>query len=166
MARARNGEEITRRSIERDLPPDPLRPTGPSLVDDLGVSRDSVCEAVKPPPGFVEVRQGYGPAGDPRSGGPPSCEAPIRSGRVRGARATGGPGRVRNALKRREPIGRAGAVRAPAAAKHHQALVHAPADDAPRAGHRHFGGVGHQVGGGPYGGFGEARPAAAEPVPA
>ncbi|SEP01533.1 FadR/GntR family transcriptional regulator [Amycolatopsis saalfeldensis] len=66
MARPQRSEEITKRIIdliiERDLPPGAPMPTELSLMDDIGVSRNSIREAIKALQalGIVEIRHGYG----------------------------------------------------------------------------------------------------------
>lgn len=66
MARPQRNAEITDRIIdliiERQLPPGAPMPTELSLMDDLGVGRNSLREAVKALQawGIVEVRHGYG----------------------------------------------------------------------------------------------------------
>jgi len=66
VARLQRNDEITKRIIdlivEQALPPGAPLPTELSLMDDLGVSRNSIREAVKALQalGIVEVRHGYG----------------------------------------------------------------------------------------------------------
>ncbi|WP_020658465.1 FadR/GntR family transcriptional regulator [Amycolatopsis benzoatilytica] len=66
MARPQRSEEITKQIIDlivdRQLPTGAPMPTELSLAEDLGVSRNSVREAVKALQalGIVEVRHGYG----------------------------------------------------------------------------------------------------------
>ncbi len=66
MARPQRSEEITQRIIdliiERELPPGAPMPTELSLMEDIGVSRNSVREAIKALQalGIVEIRHGYG----------------------------------------------------------------------------------------------------------
>ncbi|MBB4684294.1 FadR/GntR family transcriptional regulator [Amycolatopsis jiangsuensis] len=66
MARPQRSEEITKRIIDlivdRALPPGAPMPTELSLAEDIGVSRNSVREAVKALQALdiVEVRHGYG----------------------------------------------------------------------------------------------------------
>lgn len=66
MARPRRSETITKAIVdlivERDLPPGAPMPTELSLMDDIGVSRNSIREAIKALQalGIVEVRHGYG----------------------------------------------------------------------------------------------------------
>ncbi|GAA3523833.1 FadR/GntR family transcriptional regulator [Amycolatopsis ultiminotia] len=66
VARAQRSEEITKRIIdlivERRLPPGAPMPTELSLAEAIGVSRNSIREAVKALQalGIVEIRHGYG----------------------------------------------------------------------------------------------------------
>ena len=66
MARPPRSEEITQRIIdlivERELPAGAPMPTELSLMEDLGVSRNSIREAIKALQalGIVEIRHGYG----------------------------------------------------------------------------------------------------------
>ncbi|MEU4668077.1 FadR/GntR family transcriptional regulator [Amycolatopsis sp. NPDC023774] len=66
MARPQRSEEITKRIIDliidRDLPPGAPMPTELSLMEDIGVSRNSIREAIKALQalGIVEIRHGYG----------------------------------------------------------------------------------------------------------
>ncbi|WP_328456342.1 MULTISPECIES: FadR/GntR family transcriptional regulator [unclassified Amycolatopsis] len=66
MARPQRSEEITKRIIdlivERELPPGAPMPTELSLMEDIGVSRNSIREAIKALQalGIVEIRHGYG----------------------------------------------------------------------------------------------------------
>ncbi|QRP43560.1 FadR/GntR family transcriptional regulator [Amycolatopsis sp. FDAARGOS 1241] len=66
MARPQRSEEITKQIIDliidRDLPPGAPMPTELSLMDDIGVSRNSIREAIKALQalGIVEIRHGYG----------------------------------------------------------------------------------------------------------
>jgi DNA-binding FadR family transcriptional regulator len=66
LARLQRSEEITKQIIdliiERALPPGAPMPTELSLMDDIGVSRNSIREAIKALQalGIVEIRHGYG----------------------------------------------------------------------------------------------------------
>lgn len=66
MARRQRNEEITKRIIdlivERELPPGAPMPTELDLMNDIGVSRNSIREAMKSLQalGIVEIRHGYG----------------------------------------------------------------------------------------------------------
>ena len=66
MARPQRSDEITKRIIDlivdRGLPPGAPMPTELSLMDDIGVGRNSIREAIKALQalGIVEVRHGYG----------------------------------------------------------------------------------------------------------
>ncbi|UQS26658.1 FCD domain-containing protein [Amycolatopsis thermalba] len=66
MARPQLGDEISKRIIdliiERDLPPGSPMPTELDLMADIGVSRNSIREAIRAlrALGIVEVRHGYG----------------------------------------------------------------------------------------------------------
>lgn len=66
LARPQRSEEITKRIIDliidRDLPPGAPMPTELSLMEDIGVSRNSIREAIKALQalGIVEIRHGYG----------------------------------------------------------------------------------------------------------
>lgn len=66
LARPQRNDEITQRIIdlivERELPPGAPMPTELSLMEDIGVGRNSIREAVKSLQalGIVEVRHGYG----------------------------------------------------------------------------------------------------------
>jgi DNA-binding FadR family transcriptional regulator len=66
LARPQRSEEITKRIIdliiERALPPGAPMPTELSLMEDIGVSRNSIREAIKALQalGIVEIRHGYG----------------------------------------------------------------------------------------------------------
>ncbi len=66
LARPQRSEEITKRIIdliiERALPPGSPMPTELSLMEDIGVSRNSIREAIKALQalGIVEIRHGYG----------------------------------------------------------------------------------------------------------
>jgi DNA-binding FadR family transcriptional regulator len=66
LARPQRNDEITKRIIdlivEQDLPPGAPMPTELSLMDDIGVSRNSIREAIKSLQalGIVEIRHGYG----------------------------------------------------------------------------------------------------------
>jgi DNA-binding FadR family transcriptional regulator len=66
LARPQRSEEITRRIIDliidRAMPPGAPMPTEVSLMEDIGVSRNSVREAIKALQalGIVEIRHGHG----------------------------------------------------------------------------------------------------------
>ncbi|GAB3885354.1 FadR/GntR family transcriptional regulator [Kibdelosporangium lantanae] len=66
MARPQRSEEITKRIIDliidRAMPPGAPMPTEVSLMEDIGVSRNSVREAIKALQalGIVEIRHGHG----------------------------------------------------------------------------------------------------------
>src|SRR5258706_3844681 len=66
VARPQRSDEIPKRIIDlivdRGLPPGAPMPTELSLMDDIGVGRNSIREAIKALQalGIVEVRHGYG----------------------------------------------------------------------------------------------------------
>ena len=106
MARLQRNEEITQRIIdlivEQALPPGAPLPTELSLMDDLGVSRNSIREAIKALQalGIVEVRHGYGTFVG--SGGSAALQTWLLfRTRVRG---TTDVGRLRDLLEVREMI--------------------------------------------------------------
>jgi len=106
VARLQRNEEITQRIIdlivEQALPPGASLPTELSLMDDLGVSCNSIREAVKSLQalGIVEVRHGYGTFVG--SGGSAALQTWLLfRTRVRG---TTDVGRLRDLLEVREMI--------------------------------------------------------------
>ncbi|WP_232668482.1 FadR/GntR family transcriptional regulator [Pseudonocardia sp. TRM90224] len=106
MVRPQRNDEITRRIIdliiERDLPPGAPLPTELSLMEDIGVSRNSVREAIKSLQalGIVEIRHGYGTfVGDAGS----SALQTWLLFRTR-TRGTSDVGRVRDLLEVREML--------------------------------------------------------------
>lgn len=104
MARPQRGAEITRQIIdlivERELPPGAPMPTELSLMDDLGVSRTSIREAIKALQalGIVEVRHGHGTFVG--SGGPEALQTWL----MFRTRTRGDVGRLRDLLELREMI--------------------------------------------------------------
>ncbi|GAB2734318.1 FadR/GntR family transcriptional regulator [Amycolatopsis magusensis] len=104
MARPQRGAEITRQIIdlivERELPPGAPMPTELSLMDDLGVSRTSVREAIKALQalGIVEIRHGHGTFVG--SGGPEALQTWL----MFRTRTRGDVGRLRDLLELREMI--------------------------------------------------------------
>ena len=108
MARALLGDEITRRIIDliidRELPPGAPMPTELELMEDIGVSRNSIREAIRAlrTLGIVEVRHGYGTFVG--SAGPDGVKAWLLFRTRSGNRDSGRAERLRDLLEVREML--------------------------------------------------------------